>query len=92
MITPLGLEDQLLGLVAAAERPQLEEQKNRLMLEGANNRKQLKHIEDQILEVLSGSEGNILEDEKAIQILSSSKVRLSHMFQLFLFLLLIDYL
>lgn len=32
----------------------------------------LKEIEDQILEVLS-SEGNILEDEKAVQILSSSK-------------------
>lgn len=35
-------------------------------------RRQLKEIEDQILEVLS-SDGNILEDEKAVQILSSSK-------------------
>lgn len=34
----------------------------------------LKEIEDKILEVLSTSEGNILEDETAIQILSSSKV------------------
>lgn len=34
----------------------------------------LKEIEDKILEVLSSSEGNILEDETAIQILSSSKV------------------
>lgn len=33
----------------------------------------LKEIEDKILEVLS-SEGNILEDETAVQILSSSKV------------------
>ena len=30
-------------------------------------------IEDKILEVLSSSEGNILEDETAIEVLSSSK-------------------
>ena len=74
MITPLGLEDQLLGLVAAKEKPQLEEKKNQLIIEGAHNRRQLKEIEDKILEVLSSSEGNILEDETAIEILSSSKV------------------
>ena len=36
--------------------------------------RQLKEIEDKILEVLSTSEGNILEDETAIKVLSSSKV------------------
>lgn len=34
----------------------------------------LKDIEDQILQVLSSSEGNILEDEGAVNILSSSKI------------------
>lgn len=34
----------------------------------------LKEIEDKILEVLSTSEGNILEDETAVNILSSSKI------------------
>lgn len=34
----------------------------------------LKDTEDQILQVLSSSEGNILEDEGAVNILSSSKV------------------
>ena len=33
----------------------------------------LKEIEDKILEILSTSEGNILEDETAVQVLSSSK-------------------
>ena len=56
MITPTGLEDQLLGLVAAKEKPELEEKKNTLILEGAANRRQLKEIEDKILEVLSTSE------------------------------------
>ena len=41
--------------------------------QSAENKKQLKDIEDKILEVLSSSEGNILEDETAIEILSSSK-------------------
>ena len=45
-----------------------------ILLSGANSKKQLKEIEDKILEVLSTSEGNILEDETAIQVLSSSKV------------------
>lgn len=74
MITPQGLQDQLLAIVVAKERPELEEKKNEMIVEGANNKKTLKEIEDQILQVLSSSEGNILEDETAIKILSSSKV------------------
>lgn len=74
MITQQGLQDQLLGIVVAQERPQLEEKKNELILESANNNKLLKEIEDKILYVLSSSEGNILEDESAIKVLSSSKV------------------
>jgi dynein heavy chain len=44
-----------------------QEKKNHLIVEGANNKKQLKEIEDKILKVLSSSQGNILEDETAIQ-------------------------
>ncbi|NWR70665.1 DYH7 protein, partial [Centropus unirufus] len=74
MITPEGMQDQLLGIVVARERPDLEEEKQALILQGAENKRQLKEIEDKILEVLSASEGNILEDETAVEILSSSKV------------------
>jgi dynein heavy chain len=56
MITPLGLQDQLLSIVAAKEKPELEEAKNVLIIESAENKKQLKLIEDKILEVLSSSE------------------------------------
>lgn len=73
MITPDGLQDQLLAITVARERPDLEAEKNLLIIQGADNKKQLKEIEDKILEVLS-SEGNILEDETAVQVLSSSKV------------------
>lgn len=51
MITPLGLQDQLLGIVAAKEKPELEQKKNELILEGAENKRQLKTIEDKILKV-----------------------------------------
>ncbi|XP_058247474.1 dynein axonemal heavy chain 7 [Hemibagrus wyckioides] len=74
MITPEGMQDQLLGIVVARERPDLEEEKQDLILKGAKNKRQLQEIEDKILEVLSASKGNILEDESAVQILSSSKV------------------
>jgi len=73
MITPEGLQDQLLGIVVARERPELEEEKNSLIVQSADNKRQLKDIEDKILQVLSTSEGNILEDETAIKILNSSK-------------------
>uniref|UniRef100_A0A3Q3B332 Dynein axonemal heavy chain 12 n=1 Tax=Kryptolebias marmoratus TaxID=37003 RepID=A0A3Q3B332_KRYMA len=73
MITPEGLEDQLLGIVVAKE-PELEEERNALILQSADNKRQLKEIEDKILETLQSSEGNILEDESAIQILDSAKL------------------
>ena len=73
MITPEGLQDQLLGIVVAKERPDLEEEKNNLIIQSAQNKKQLQEIEDKILETLSKSEGNILEDESAIKVLSSAK-------------------
>ncbi|KAK1121659.1 hypothetical protein K0M31_009971 [Melipona bicolor] len=73
MITPTGLEDQLLGIVVAKERPDLESEKNVLIVQGAANKKLLRETEDKILEILSIVEGNILEDEEAIDILTSSK-------------------
>lgn len=55
-------------------RPELEEERNALILQSAANKRQLKEIEDQILETLQSSEGNILEDESAVQILDSAKI------------------
>lgn len=72
MITYDGLNDQLLGILVKKERPELEEEKERLIIEGASNKKQLAEIEKKILDVLS-SDGDILSDEKAINILSASK-------------------
>lgn len=41
--------------------------------QGAENARQLADIEDKIIEVLSGAEGNILENETAITVITASK-------------------
>lgn len=74
LITVPGLENQLLGLVVAHERPQLEEKKTRLLVESAHNRRALQKTQEKILQVLSTAGQNLLEDEKAIDIMSSSRV------------------
>ncbi len=58
MITAEGLQDQLLSIVAAKEKPELEEQKNTLIIQTAENKRKQKEIEDTILEVLSSSAVN----------------------------------
>ncbi|GFR02297.1 dynein heavy chain 7, axonemal [Trichonephila clavata] len=74
MITPEGLEDQLLGIVVAQERPDLEEARQQLIIQTAANKKSLQELEDKILFTLAQSEGsNILENEEATEVLDSSK-------------------
>ncbi|KAI9348792.1 dynein heavy chain and region D6 of dynein motor-domain-containing protein [Zopfochytrium polystomum] len=73
-VTPQGLEGQLLADVVKLERPELEEQRNSLIVNIANDKKQLKDIEDKILKMLFNSQGNILDDEELIDTLNQSKV------------------
>jgi len=72
-ITPAGLEDQMLGIVVAKERPDLEEQKNDLVVQNAKMNKMLQEIEDEILYLLSASEGDILEEDTLVNKVTSSK-------------------
>lgn len=51
MITEQGLREQLLAIVVANERPDLQEKKEQLIIESARNRDALYTIESQILEV-----------------------------------------
>ncbi|XP_043264608.1 dynein axonemal heavy chain 7 [Colletes gigas] len=73
-LTISGLEDQLLGIVVAKERPDLQEKREYLIVQSAANRKALQQVEDNILRTLSASGASILEDEEAIEILDSSKI------------------
>jgi len=74
MATEAGLMDQMLGVTVGAERPDLEKKREELVIQDADNKKQLKEIEDTILELLAKAEGNILDDSVLIETLSQSKV------------------
>ena len=56
------------------ERPDLEEQRNQLIVRINADKNQLKAIEDRILKLLFESEGNILDNEELINVLNESKV------------------
>ncbi|ETO33001.1 dynein heavy chain [Reticulomyxa filosa] len=72
-VTPVGLQDQMLGLVVAKEAPQLEIKKNELVVSSAAMKKQLQEIETKILQLLKEAKGDILDDENLICFLSESK-------------------
>lgn len=60
--------------VVRLERPDLEKQRNELVLKINSDKAQLQFIEDKILKKLFSSEGNILDDEELIETLTESKV------------------
>lgn len=68
-----GLQRQMLATIIAEERIDLQDKKEKLIVETSKNRDLLYKLESNIFDVLSASEGNILEDENAINILSTSK-------------------
>lgn len=73
MITQEGLADQLLVTVVAEEQPELAKSREKLIVQFAENQKNLKKIQDKILHIMSTSSGNILDDDDAINTLSQSK-------------------
>lgn len=68
-----GLEAQLLGLVVRKERPELEEQKDSLVLNIAAGKKKLVELESEILRLLNEAQGSLLEDEALVNTLQVSK-------------------
>lgn len=72
-LTEEGIKQKILSTIIAEERIELQKRKENYIIESAKNRDLLYKLESNILEVLSTSEGNILEDENAINILSTSK-------------------
>ena len=59
----------------AQERPDLEEAKNQLILQNAAMKKELKEIEDEILQRLSDSQGNPVDDVDLIHALEASNIK-----------------
>mmetsp|Transcript_14531 Transcript_14531/g.44899 ORF Transcript_14531/g.44899 Transcript_14531/m.44899 type:complete len:1962 (-) Transcript_14531:344-6229(-) len=69
-----GLEAQLLGTVVQKEQPALERQKSDLTLRVAAGKKKLVDLEDEILRLLSETEGSLLENESLVDTLQQSKI------------------
>ncbi|OHS96678.1 Dynein heavy chain family protein [Tritrichomonas foetus] len=72
-VTQFGLEEQLLNLVILREKENLENERQRLLEQVAGLRKMLIDLEDQLLEQLRSSQGNLLENTTLITTLASTK-------------------
>ena len=70
-----GLEEQLLAEVIQKIMPEKEELKNSLIMSIAEGQTSLKEGEDKILQLLSDSKGDILEDKELIMNLEMSKIK-----------------
>jgi dynein heavy chain, axonemal len=73
-VTPAGLEEQLLAEVVRQERPELEEQRARLITSIAADQRQLQDLEDKTLRLLRECEGNILDDQQLLTTLNSAQL------------------
>ena len=69
-----GLEEQLLKIVVQKEKPELEEENEKLILSTAAAKKETKRLEDEILDLLTTSNVPLLENQKLIETLQSSKI------------------
>ncbi|XP_053319883.1 dynein axonemal heavy chain 2 [Spea bombifrons] len=72
-----GLEAQLLGSVVRKERPELEDQKQSLVLNIAAGKRKLQELEDEILRLLNEATGSLLDDVQLVNTLKTSKVTAS---------------
>ncbi|KAF5308522.1 hypothetical protein FQR65_LT06187 [Abscondita terminalis] len=72
-VKQLGLEAQLLGIVVRKERPQLEEQKSKMVTTIAKGKRTLIDLENELLRLLNESKDTLLEDEDLFNTLQTSK-------------------
>lgn len=68
-----GLEAQLLNTVVKSERPDLDKQKNDLVVKVAQGKRTQVELEDQILYMLSTATGSLLDNVELINTLDQSK-------------------
>ncbi|PKU42265.1 cytoplasmic dynein 2 heavy chain 1 [Limosa lapponica baueri] len=71
--TASGLRGQLLALTIRHEKPDLEEQKTKLLQQEEDKKIQLAQLEESLLETLATSQGNILENKDLIESLNQTK-------------------
>nr|XP_019948992.1 PREDICTED: dynein heavy chain 11, axonemal [Paralichthys olivaceus] len=77
-VTPVGLEEQLLGQVVSQERPDLEALKMELTTQQNHFKIELKRLEDDLLSRLSAACGNFLGDISLVEQLENTKTTAAH--------------
>nr|XP_046243361.1 dynein axonemal heavy chain 10 [Scatophagus argus] len=80
-VTLKGLEDQLLSVIMAFEKKELEEQRERLIQETSDNKKLLKNLGDSLLKELATSTGNMLDNTELVHTLEETKSKASEVFE-----------
>ena len=74
-VTQDGLEQQLLGRLISKEQKHLEDQLTQLNEEVTYNTKVLADYDESLLDRLASSDGNLLDDEKLIDVLAEIKLK-----------------
>lgn len=74
-VTQDGLEQQLLGRLISKEQKHLEDQLTQLQESVTNNTRVLADYDQSLLERLASSTGNLLDDEKLIDVLAEIKTK-----------------
>ncbi|XP_034410206.1 dynein heavy chain 11, axonemal [Cyclopterus lumpus] len=77
-VTPVGLEEQLLGQVVSRERPDLEALKMELTTQQNHFKIELKRLEDDLLSRLSAAHGHFLGDIYLVEQLENTKSTAAH--------------
>jgi dynein heavy chain 1 len=66
-VTPASLESQLLGIILKSERPDVEHRRTQVMQQQAEQRLQLRELEESLLQSISAVRGTILDDDVVIK-------------------------
>jgi len=80
-VTLKGLSDQLLNVVVRHEQKELEEKREKLVLEMSQNKSLLKKLEDSLLKELANSTGSMLDNVDLINTLDETKSKASEVAQ-----------
>lgn len=72
-VKEVGLQNQLLGIVVRKEKPELEEQKDEMVMAIAKGKRSLVDLENELLRLLNETRGEILEDVELFNNLQTSK-------------------
>lgn len=74
-VTQKGLEQQLLGKVISKEQKALEDNLQQLLSDVNQNKKDLQRLDANLLQRLTQSQGNLLDDTKLMEVLNNTKTQ-----------------